>query len=492
MITFKNVSFFYETQKGRRNGVKDINLTIASGECVVFCGKSGCGKTTLTRLLNGLIPHFYKGSLSGTVSIDTLDIATQSLAQTATFVGSVFQNPRSQFFNVDTTSELAFGCENQGLPVEQIHQRMNDAKQMFNLNDLMDRSIFELSGGEKQRIACGSVYAVYPDIYVLDEPSSNLDAASIENLRKVIAQLKALGKTIILSEHRLYYLTGLADKFYHMANGVITTPYKEGDLQAMGTKVLGEMGLRGLDLRVLKGTQQERHPDNQHKKTLTLDNLICQYKGKTALSIPKLTLNSGEIIGVIGANGSGKSTFAGCLCGILKHKGTVLENTKSLKRKERIKKSYMVMQDVNHQLFTESLLEELTLNMEQADKKAENILESLGLLERKEDHPLSLSGGQKQRVAIGSAMCSKKEYLIYDEPTSGLDYQSMKTTCHLIKVAAKDAFISIVITHDLEFILTACTSILHIADGQAKEYYPLNESGIKKVKDFFLTLKKGE
>ena len=173
MIELKQVTFQYDNAPENAHSIRNINLTIQNGECVVLCGRSGCGKTTITRLINGLIPHYYEGVLSGYVSVDGAEIKKQKLSKISQHVGSVFQNPRSQFFNVDTTSELAFGCENQGLPKEDVLERIADAANHFCLNGLLNRSIFVLSGGEKQRIACASVYAVHPDIFVLDEPSSN-------------------------------------------------------------------------------------------------------------------------------------------------------------------------------------------------------------------------------------------------------------------------------------------------------------------------------
>ena len=225
MIELKQVTFQYENAPESVYSVHNVDLTIQNGECVVLCGRSGCGKTTITRLINGLIPHYYEGNLSGHISVDGTEIKNQQLSKISQHVGSVFQNPRSQFFNVDTTSELAFGCENQGLPKEDVLRRIAEAANRFSLNGLLNRSIFELSGGEKQRIACASVYAVHPDIFVLDEPSSNLDPASILQLKDVLLKLKAEGKTLVISEHRLYYLLDIADRFVWLDQGEVRSVY---------------------------------------------------------------------------------------------------------------------------------------------------------------------------------------------------------------------------------------------------------------------------
>lgn len=191
MIRFENVSFLYGSATEGGAGVRGIDLEIPKGECVVLCGVSGCGKTTLTRLINGLIPHYYEGVLSGCVLVDGRNASAEPLYDTAAIVGSVFQNPRSQFFNVDTTSEVTFGPENLGWPEERIRERLAKTVQDFHLEVLIDRSIFALSGGQKQRIACAGAAMMDPAVFVLDEPSANLDARSTEALRMVLAQWKA-------------------------------------------------------------------------------------------------------------------------------------------------------------------------------------------------------------------------------------------------------------------------------------------------------------
>ncbi|AOT72020.1 ABC transporter ATP-binding protein [Geosporobacter ferrireducens] len=485
MIELKNVSFSY-SQGQKENGLYDINVTIQRGEVVLLCGESGCGKTTLTRLINGLIPNYYEGSLAGEVRINGRPVNKLPLYETAKMVGSVFQNPRSQFFNVDTTSELAFGCENRGLPEEEIRERIGEAVSDFKMEGLMGRSIFQLSGGEKQKIACASVSTTHPDIFVLDEPSSNLDTASIEELRRLMGLWKSKGKTIIIAEHRLYFMRELVDRVLYMKNGKIEKEFHSEQIKAMNLAKLSTMGLRPL---FLEGLKRDPKTIPLKPEDLWLSDFVFSYKHKSsAIRIDSLTAPKGSIVAVIGHNGAGKSTFARCLCGLEKNcTGTLSFGDVTYKGRERLKRCCMVMQDVNHQLFTESVLDEILLSMDEGDPaKAESILNSLDLLPLKDLHPMSLSGGQKQRVAIASAIASEKEIILFDEPTSGLDLRHMREVAHNLEQLQQMGKTLFVISHDLELILASCTHVLHFEKGSVIDNYPLNDKGEKKLLSFFI------
>lgn len=488
MIEIKEVSYSYGFHEKSGAGVENINLGIKKGEFVVLCGRSGCGKTTVTRLINGLIPHFYEGELKGEVRIDGLDIAKSELSDTAAVIGSVFQNPASQFFNVDTTSELAFGCENQNMSRSDIKLRVEMAVKNLSLNALLDRSIFELSGGEKQQIACGSVYATMPKVYVLDEPSSNMDTKAIERLKSILTELKAQGNTIVISEHRLYYLMTLADRFIYMSKGRIERIFKSRDIMAMTQTDLAKLGLRAYDLSAVEYRLNNYLSSCDFSdKMLKIKALSVSRNKKSILNIEELELPKNSVIAVIGENGVGKSTFAKALCGLIRHKGSVFMEEKSLSAKNRTKLSFMVMQDVNNQLFCDSVYAEVSMELSEDNRdRIEALLDKMGLLKFKDRHPATLSGGQKQRTAICSAICAKKRILIYDEPTSGLDYDGMQRFCDLI-IDNKDCEgVSLIITHDLELIMGCCTHILHFKKSGEPDFYLLNTEGVNRMKKFFI------
>ena len=482
MIEFQNVSFAYPDSAD--GGLKNIDLTIPDGQCVLLCGRSGCGKTTLTRLINGLIPQFFAGNLSGKVLLDGETLADLPMYRIAERVGSVFQNPRTQFFNVDTDSEIAFGMENEAVPRAQMAQCVAETATALRIENLLGRSIFALSGGEKQKIAFASVYAMNPEVYLLDEPSSNLDMTAIGELREHLRLIKSQGKTIIIAEHRLYYLTDVADRIIYLENGKIAGDFTPEQFSMLSAEARQSMGLRAMDLQEEKplcAAVPKRPP------VLELQNVSLAYNKQPVLSNISLQAAPGDIIAVVGHNGAGKTTFSRALCGLHKETtGSYLWNGKLQKPKERMKRAYMVMQDVNYQLFAESVEAECTFGIKNPDTElAETTLEELGLAPFRERHPNTLSGGQKQRLAAATSMVCGKELLVFDEPTSGLDYDSMARLSTLIRRLSDMGKVIFIVTHDYEFVCCSCTRVLHLDGGEIRDIFSVTEEMLPTMKSIF-------
>ena len=460
MISIDHVSFGYgEAQET----LSQVSAAIAPGECVLLCGASGCGKTTVTKLINGLIPAFTPGCrLEGRVDVDGLDPGTTPMYELARKVGSVFQNPKSQFFNLDTDSELAFGLENEGRPPEEIRRRVADTVEALHLQELQRRSIFSLSGGQKQLLAFGSVYAMGPEVFVLDEPTANLDQDAIARLHDQIACLKHQGRTVVIAEHRLYFLTDLIDRALYLRDGVLERTFNREQFCGLTEQEWEELGLRTLTPAAC--TLPAVAPAGT-KEGLSVEGLTCAYRKEPAVFQGlSFSARPGEVVSITGPNGVGKTTLSRCLCGLIREQaGQIRLDGRHLNRKERQKAAFCVMQDVNHQLFSDSVWGECRMSAPDApDSTVEEVLDSLHLLPFRERHPMSLSGGQKQRLAVATALLSEKPILIFDEPTSGLDYARMVEVSGVIRNLAQQGRIVLVVTHDREFMQRSCDRVLRL------------------------------
>ncbi|MCG7338026.1 ABC transporter ATP-binding protein [Staphylococcus sp. ACRSN] len=464
MIDIKNVSFQYEQAK-YESQLKEINLKINQGEIVCITGASGSGKTTLIRVLNGIIPNLYHGALSGELSINGKSIFQQSLYDISSKLGSVFQNPRSQFFCLNTTSELVFEAENFGLKKEVIQHNLKKSVSTFEIKHLLNRSILELSGGEKQIIACTSVDITGHSIIILDEPSSNLDITTIKKLQKMLRIWKNEGKTIVIAEHRLHYLLDLADRFIIMEKGRIVDQYQNNAFVSLPQQIIHKLGLRSATVEQLK----YKGLKNNSKATMQINKLVFKYKTQkeATLNIEHVKLGFGKITALIGENGAGKSTFARCIAGLeSKMKSKIFIDDKQYKQNDLLNMAYLVFQDVNNQLFAENIEEELRLtNPTLSDVHLLQLLKELDISEHIERHPLSLSGGEMQRLAIASALESNRKILIFDEPSSGLDGANMRTLSQLLDKLAQQGHMILLITHDYEFVTSCADEVIVFEHG---------------------------
>lgn len=474
-IKINNINFSY---RGNDKQLTDINLTILSGQCLAIVGKSGCGKSTLTRVINGLIPSFYQGYLDGDVFIDDKNLGELNTWEIGSFVGNVFQDPRSQFFANEVAGEIAFGCENLGLSHNEIVDRVHKSAKEMNILELLNTSIYTLSYGMRQRVAICSAKAMQPDIYVFDEPSANLDLKSTYQFAKLIQKLKKEGKTIIIVEHRLFYLNSIVDNYIFMVDGKIKKNYTSDEFNNISSKELNDIGLRSLHFEdiFLDGFTNQ---STQGYKSFEISGISKKYGKNLLLNNISFKFDSNEIIALIGSNGVGKSTLGKICSGLQKEtSGEIFLEDKPIKRKSRLDKIWYIPQDLDSQLFGEDLVDELVTGLKDKEKyieKAEVILKRLGLFELKNQHPSTLSGGQKQRLVLGVAMMRNISVVILDEPTSGLDYGSMEQVANLIREQRDLGTKFLIISHDIEFIVKISERVIKMEDGRITEDYYLKD-----------------
>lgn len=459
MLTLHNLSVFYDENQV----VHAINLNVSPGECVALTGESGSGKSSIINAINGLGTRYDNARIEGTIALDGDELTQKPIYEIAMLVSSVFQNPKTHFFNVDTTQELLFFLENTGVSKKDMQERLQELLSLFPIAHLLNRNIFELSGGEKQILCLASSYIAGCKLILLDEPTSNLDHTYIEILANMLRRLKEQGITLLIAEHRLYYLREILDRLIHIEKGEIKHCYTQSEFIRLSTDELHALGLRSnvdeaLSLPELPPYTIENCP------TLRIDNLKLSFANQCNLHVSNLAFHTNYIYGIVGKNGCGKSSFIKSLIGVMKQsKETVFYQDKQCNKRKRISLSSLVMQDVNSQLFSESVEHELTLTQKNiSEVSLDSILEQLNIREFKNVHPMSLSGGQKQRVAIATSIVDGAALMYFDEPTSGMDYKNMLAISHCIQSLKSQKRIIFIVSHDVEFLNITCDYILNI------------------------------
>lgn len=464
MLEFKDVSFTY---KNSNNKVLDrVNFKINKGECILLTGVSGSGKSTLIHLMNGLIPTLYEGQLEGEILFKNKDLKDIESYDISKNIGYVSQDPRGHFFTTNTTSELVFSMENYGIPLNEMKKKYSELVNLLELEKLVDKNIIYISSGERQKIAIGCSLSLEPEIIILDEPSSNLDFHMTKKLKQLIEKLKTKGYTIIIAEHRMYYIQDLIDRVFVINNGKVI------EKTISDLKSNNEVPLRSLDIF-----------------NLELENISCKNKEllmeinnityKNILTNITTTVYKGDVIGLIGKNGVGKTTLLRLLSNIMKpNKGKVVGKVVP----------FLVMQDMDYQFFTESVESEMKFGSADNDlEKINSLLMKLGLIEFKDKIPFELSGGQKQRLLIAISALANVNLLMFDEPTSGLDYVNMTKVSGILKDLSKNSAL-IVATHDIEFLYKTCNRVVYLDDKVIKEDFYLNLENKKKVNNIFINM----
>jgi energy-coupling factor transport system ATP-binding protein len=473
MIRLENVSWTYPHSVVP--SLRGVDLRVDAGQFVVLCGPSGCGKSTVLRVINGLIPHFHDdGTLTGEVRVGGIVPAESELDRIGQIVGTVLQHPRRQFFAGTPNEELAFAMENFGFPPERIRQRVAMLAEQFVPPVPADTALRNLSGGLQQQIAIAAAMAHRPQLLLLDEPSSNLSAAAVQQLADVLRVLKAQGVTLVVAEHRLRYLRELADRVVVLRDGAIDIQWSAQEFCLLPDSVLAAEGLRGdlspISLPVLAAegasvaspstaptVASKAVPTVVPGKGLELEGVRCRLGGRMVVDLQRAAFPVAAVTAIRGGNGVGKSTLARIVAGLQRASGQLRLDGKPLRAHARQRVSAIVMQDVQRQLFTDTVAAEVELAVaaRKGQDNVSTVLAALDLEHLAERHPLSLSGGQQQRLVVATARMAGRRIVIFDEPSSGVDRRHLASISAQIRQLADDGAVVLLISHDQDLIALA-------------------------------------
>ena len=478
MIDVASLSFSYvsELTGDRVEALKDVDLSADAGSLTLVCGASGCGKSTLMKALTGLVPQMTPGELDGVVRINGRNLADVALTDVGHLCSSVFQNPRTQFFCDTVAEELAFCGENYGRERATLRQQSERAAKLMGISHLLERKLTTLSGGQLQKVALACALASGAPVLLADEPTSNLDPAAISEVRAALKVLKEQGLTIVVVEHRLHFLRGLADQVLLMEGGMVTRRWSGAEFFSMGQAQRRSLGLRTLVdpgppetwVGQVQAGRQEKQVGRQENREATPSQvrLSCRglsfaYGANPVFEGLDADFPAGQITCIAGANGVGKTTLVRVLCGLAApSSGSISMDGVPASRKTRRSACALVMQDTGRQLFSDTLAGELTIGASHASgQSGEQLLADFDLANLGERHPLSLSGGQKQRLVIAAARATGRPIVILDEPTSGVDARHLDSITATLRRIADEGAAVVVVTHDGEF-AAACADRL--------------------------------
>ena len=478
MIDVASLSFSYvsELTGDHVEALKDVDLSADAGSLTLVCGASGCGKSTLMKALTGLVPQMTPGELDGVVRINGRNLADVALTDVGHLCSSVFQNPRTQFFCDTVAEELAFCGENYGRERTTLRQQSERAAKLMGISHLLERKLTTLSGGQLQKVALACALASGAPVLLADEPTSNLDPAAISEVRAALKVLKEQGLTIVVVEHRLHFLRGLADQVLLMESGRVTRRWNGAEFFSMGQAQRRSLGLRTLVdpgppetwVGQVQAGRQEQQVGRQEKREATPSQVRLSCRGLSFAYGASLVFEgldadfpAGQITCIAGANGVGKTTLVRVLCGLAApSSGSISMDGVPASRKTRRSACALVMQDTGRQLFSDTLAGELTIGASHASgQSGEQLLADFDLANLGERHPLSLSGGQKQRLVIAAARATGRPIVILDEPTSGVDARHLDSITATLRRIADEGAAVVVVTHDGEF-AAACADRL--------------------------------
>jgi len=485
-----NLTFRYRDRETA--AIRDLSFSALAGEILLIAGASGCGKTTLIRCINGLIPRSYKGEVSGRVLLHGQETAGWPLHKISQTVGTVLQDPERQILGSKVLHEVAFGLENLGLPREEILPRVDEALAFLKISDLRLRETFRLSGGEKQKLALAGVLAMRPSILLLDEPLASLDPASAYETLDMVRQLADQGMAVVLIEHRVEDVLRIhPERVMFMSDGGIrylgpldglgaAVNYREVKLQAQVVMQLAAKDPAPVEIKILPSvipsTGLGTGPGSAAEALVKFEHVAFGYDERKVLHGIDLEIRRGDVIAVLGPNGAGKTTFVKHAIGLLKPKsGRVLVNGKDTKEAsvaEIAATLGYVFQSPSHMLFAPTVHEELAFGpknlrhpKEEIEKEVKEALQIVNLSDKEKDPPLALSFGQQKRVSIAAILAMRSRILVMDEPTAGQDYRNyMNFMDAILQMPGFEAILFI--THDIDLAVIYANRVLLVADGR--------------------------
>lgn len=515
-IEFQALTFTYEG--AGQPALKNINLTVSPGEIILITGPAGSGKTTLCSCINGLVPHFHEGELSGEVLVRGYNTRRARVGGLASLVGMVFQDPESQLVTNSVADEVAFGPENLGIPREEIYRRVEEALKATRLQGYDEREPHTLSGGEQQACVIAAVYAMHPEIYVMDEPLANLDPEGKAQVLRVVVELaKQRGKTLIVVEHALEEVIPLVDRVIVLDKGQIVRDgpvekvLAEGDIPFVFTRPpvvrLGEKfelnplplsseqfyGL--LSARYLLGQIEAqdlpRLESSSIEPVIQVDDILFSYKTdsaqqRSALQNVSLTIRAGEFVAVLGRNGSGKTTLIRHIIGLLQPdagKVTVLDQDVAVTpTHELARRVGFCFQNPNHQIVSFNVKDEIIFGLKahgidpsEFESRIYESLEFVNMLDFIDAEIFDLGKGQKQRLALASVLSLRPEILIVDEPTTGQDPRMAREIFEIIHRLNQSGTTVLVITHNIDFAAMYASRAVVLREGMIKFDGPIRE-----------------